>query len=186
MSTNSLFFIFFSLEDFAYVALSLKIRAAFVRFEDLWWREGRTAPLLNTEQGGEGCAREWRGESGGKVRVKRLVCLCGCMCVDVCVRALGRLLLWGGGGGGWLPVGPASQCNWKMWPGKCLPSGAWKLPPRWRWRAQRRLTWPLTGRACYWVGAHVKSHFIPSPHTHTGKKNALFNRTIQSGIDLKK
>lgn len=79
--------------------------------------------------------------------------------VCVCVCLLGWLLL-----GGWLPVGPASQCNWKMWPGKCLPSGAWKLPPQRRWRAHRRLTWPLTGRAPYWVGAHVKSHFIPSPH----------------------
>lgn len=89
-------------------------------------------------------------------RVKGSAHSCECVCVCVCV--LVRLLLGG------LPVGPASQCNWKMWPGKCLPSRAWKLPPRWRRRAQRRLTWPPTGRACYWDDAHIKGHFIPSPH----------------------
>lgn len=133
-----------------YFALSPRIRAVFVCFEDLRWR-GRCCAA---KHGMWGFVWKWHGEGG---RVRRLVCLCECVCGSVCV--LGWLLL-----GGWLPVGPASQCNWKMWPGKCLPSGAWKLPPQWRWRAQRRLTWPLTGRAPYWVGAHIKSHFIPSPH----------------------
>lgn len=70
---------------------------------------GKDDPAAKHLMGGGGggvCVQEWRGEGGGKVRVKRLVCLCGCMCVEVC--ALGRLLLCGGGR---LPVGPASQCN---------------------------------------------------------------------------
>lgn len=131
-----------------YFALSLK--EEIVCFEDLRWR-GRCCAAKHEMWA---CVWEWQGG-----RVRRLVCLCECMCGRVCVCLGG--CCWGGG---WLPVGPASQCNWKMWPGKCLPSGAWKLPPQRRWRAQRQLTWPLTGRAPYWVGAHVKSHFIPSPH----------------------
>lgn len=93
--------IFFNVfEGFAYIVLSprSKLSVGVSRICD----GGDDALLLNMEM--KGCVWEWHGEGG---RVRRLVCLCGCVCVCQCVAVCAWVVVTGG----WLPVGPASQCN---------------------------------------------------------------------------